>query len=511
MYADSNDYVSKTIENSGTTATVQEVNINGRKVKRFTITAPKYEEKWLGYLLGDVQGLICPGEHAYTIIPNKAGGFYVLIYFAPIGKSEKYQKYYDEMVSSFKLLTEYAPSPTATQADSTTQHTTTPLDELAKVSEEFFKGIGEEVARAKINEAAGNQTLADPLQKLLNDPSDKVRASSAEAFGKICDDNAVNTLRISLYDPNERVKESVTKALIQSHAPIADDLKKDGKLQEALEQYIADLKIMTDFYTGKTQGKLQKDREIILREKIIKLAQEMDPPPVVPDEAERFMVRGATAVKVAEDVNGFKDAVAEFEKATLAAPWLANAYYNLGIVQDKAGLYESAIQSLKLYLLAAPNAADAKEIKRLIYEIDFRKDKAVKDKEAKKEKERALAEQEAQRLRQEKENLVKSLDGARYTNQYNNEFFESIIDRALDIKGETMVWSRCTRKQSSQAADPDPIGVWVEIARMPIINRQSEYDRGPGITAYTFIISEDGKSITARRRGGDADIYYREK
>ncbi len=64
-------------------------------------------------------------------------------------------------------------------------------------------------------------------------------------------------------------------------------------------------------------------------------------------------------------------------------PWLAEAYNNLGVAQDKAGLYGPAIQSLKLYLLAAPDASDAKPVKNLIYEIEYRQEKAAKEAEVK--------------------------------------------------------------------------------------------------------------------------------
>ncbi len=126
--------------------------------------------------------------------------------------------------------------------------------------------------------------------------------------------------------------------------------------QATLNQYISDLQ--------------KNPNDNALREKIIKLVQEMKQKPAIPREAERFMNRGAAAVKSAKDAKDFKDAVAEFEKATMAAPWLANAYYNLGVAQDKAGLYAAAIRSLKLYVLAEPNAPDIRSVEKLIDEIE---------------------------------------------------------------------------------------------------------------------------------------------
>ena len=132
--------------------------------------------------------------------------------------------------------------------------------------------------------------------------------------------------------------------------------------QETFDQYISDL---------------QKDpHDYALREKIITLVQGMTQKPAIPEDAERYMARGTAAAKGAKNKEDFKDAAREFKKATLVTPWLANAYYNLGVAQDGAGMYTAAIKNLKLYLFAVPNAADAK---KLIYEIEYRQEKAAKE------------------------------------------------------------------------------------------------------------------------------------
>ncbi len=107
-----------------------------------------------------------------------------------------------------------------------------------------------------------------------------------------------------------------------------------------------------------------------LREKIIKTALGMKPAPAVPEEAERNMARGAAFAQKASDTAGYRKAITEFESASNAAPWLALAYYNLGVMQDKAGLYQDAIRSLKFYLMAAPNAKNSREVKNTIYALE---------------------------------------------------------------------------------------------------------------------------------------------
>ncbi len=149
-----------------------------------------------------------------------------------------------------------------------------------------------------------------------------------------------------------------------------------GKTRQALNHYVAALQ--------STSEGSSKDQQ--LREKIIKLAQKIQPPPALPEEAHRHMARGEAFVGTARDKNGFLRAAGEFQATALAAPWLADAYYNLGIVQDKAGLYQQATRNLKLYLLAAPNASDARTVRNLIYKIEARQEEAQRVKVEEKRK-----------------------------------------------------------------------------------------------------------------------------
>jgi tetratricopeptide (TPR) repeat protein len=157
-----------------------------------------------------------------------------------------------------------------------------------------------------------------------------------------------------------------------------------GSQQETLKQYITDLQKNPD--------------DFALREKIIKHVQTMKPQPTLPDEAERFLSRGKAAVKIAKEPKDYHDAAVEFEKALQAAPWLGDAYYNLGIIQEKAGDLSGAMRNLKLYLLASPGATDTKEVKDLIYELEFRQEKA--DKERREKKEASARLEQAERLLQ---------------------------------------------------------------------------------------------------------------
>jgi hypothetical protein len=107
--------------------------------------------------------------------------------------------------------------------------------------------------------------------------------------------------------------------------------------------------------------------------------------------------------------------------------------------------------------------------------------------------------------------LIKSLDGARYTYQSNLRG-EIITDMALDIRGATLIFSSCLRHKAPDVIADAPIGVWVEQGRMQIVGRQANFSQPERMPA-TFTISEDGKSVTCVQgmNTGITWIFYREK
>lgn len=130
--------------------------------------------------------------------------------------------------------------------------------------------------------------------------------------------------------------------------------KKTGA--DDLKQYISELK--------------NNPGDKALREKIIKAVAGMKKDPAVPEDVERNMARGTAFAQKASDSLGYKKAITEFEAAANGAPWLALAYYNMGVMQEKAGLFNDAIQSLRFYLMAAPDAKNARDVKNKIYALE---------------------------------------------------------------------------------------------------------------------------------------------
>jgi tetratricopeptide (TPR) repeat protein len=247
--------------------------------------------------------------------------------------------------------------------------------------------------------------------------------------------------------------------------------------QDLLRQYVADLQ--------------KSPNDNTLREKIIKHVQTMRQKPAIPEEAERYMARGAAAAKGAKTEKDFHDAAAEFEKASLAAPWLPAAYYNLGITQDKAGKYREAIQSLKLYLLAAPDASDAKAVKNLTYEIEYRQEKAARD----------ASLQAAPAPKQNPFNdLLRKIDGRRYT-QVAGPGVISVID----VRGGVIVRGYIDNgRYYPWTGDAGRVEIKGRETTVPIRDQPATFKVRS--VSMDFIISEDGERIAARTHFSDGDV-----
>lgn len=97
----------------------------------------------------------------------------------------------------------------------------------------------------------------------------------------------------------------------------------------------------------------------------------------VPEEAMRHFQRGIAAVEIAKTPEDYEKAIKEFEQAIIYAPSWAEAYYNLGLAQEKAERYKDAITSLKKYLQLSPYAPNAKTVKELIFRLEYKAEQVL--------------------------------------------------------------------------------------------------------------------------------------
>ncbi len=114
-----------------------------------------------------------------------------------------------------------------------------------------------------------------------------------------------------------------------------------------------------------------------LREQVIKVARAMNPRPALPEEAVRAMARGETKVKMG-GAGAYAEAAVEMEQAVLAAPWYADGYFRLAMVQERAEMFGEASKNFRLYIAAAPNAPNAASIRTKIYSLEVMQEEKEK-------------------------------------------------------------------------------------------------------------------------------------
>jgi hypothetical protein len=108
-----------------------------------------------------------------------------------------------------------------------------------------------------------------------------------------------------------------------------------------------------------------------LRETIIKLVLNMKTQPAIPKEVELLKSKAVAASQNVTDRKRLLESVKAYDDVVLAAPWLAESYYNLAKAQAAAFQTREAISNYKLYLMAAPNASDQKEVLAKIAELEY--------------------------------------------------------------------------------------------------------------------------------------------
>jgi tetratricopeptide (TPR) repeat protein len=204
-----------------------------------------------------------------------------------------------------------------------------------------------------------------PLIEALKDKDITVRSTAATALGELNDQQAVGPL-IEANKDNAYSNSSIRSALSKLNGPEEKlkDSEEKSRPRESFNRYLAEF------------GKATRSAE--LRRKVIAFANTLTPPPAIPEEAEKFMARGKAAFQTARSSADFKAAAQEYEKAANLAPWWADVYFNLGVVQEKQQEFDEAVSSFELYLLAAPDATDAKAVKEKIYSIQYLKERRQK-------------------------------------------------------------------------------------------------------------------------------------
>lgn len=234
-----------------------------------------------------------------------------------------------------------------------------------------------------------------------------------------------------------------------------------------------------------------------LREKIIKLAQDVKPAPVVPPEAKRAFVMGGTYQKEAKSPEDFGLAVKAFQDASTAAPWWGDAYYNLSVALESAKRYDEAKSALTLYLLTKPK--DAEQAQERLYAIDAKKDLAAR-----------AAASAASAARAAEERKKSSIEGAVFSYSYTDVEVKYRISNGRAARSDRRLASggplcgsgaHMSGPIGEKMTCPDSYGTTI-----PLVGRRGEISTmfGP----KTIEIAEDGQTLLMKEHNGN-EVYDR--
>jgi tetratricopeptide (TPR) repeat protein len=171
-----------------------------------------------------------------------------------------------------------------------------------------------------------------------------------------------------LTDPLRLARPEGESPQFYTEQSAGDAANRAGHLREALQHYLMALRGLPKYPL------VEIDQP--LREKIVKIVASIDPPPSIPEDAQRHAAYANIALQQAGGPSGgasdLDNCIDEWEEALRLAPWWAEAYYNLGLALEKRERYAEAARNLQFYLHAAPKAKDADTVQERIYELQYR-------------------------------------------------------------------------------------------------------------------------------------------
>jgi TPR repeat protein len=237
----------------------------------------------------------------------------------------------------------------------------------------YSNGAGVRVDRTSaimwysLAEAAGNDDARDALLKLC--PPRRKRKKAKNRSEAVEEERRVEAESCGAeWSEAERRADAWKAYLNRSIDPEASGVaaEQGGRPREALENYIQAIQSFPD------PVPTEADRRV--RERIIKLVAQLNPPPALPQDAIRHAAYAQAAVEEAQkDANPshLSDAVTELQTSLRIAPWWAEGYFNLGSVLKRAQRPGEAAQALELYLLADPHAQNAQDVRMEIYKLQY--------------------------------------------------------------------------------------------------------------------------------------------
>ncbi|MFH1093450.1 MAG: tetratricopeptide repeat protein [Candidatus Omnitrophota bacterium] len=179
----------------------------------------------------------------------------------------------------------------------------------------------------------------------------------AKAYAKQGDFNKAIRLYEEKIIDNKSLDIEEHKELLKAFAPEVENmlnkakqLEDKGKFQEALDGYSKAMLIM-----------VEDDKEKI-RDELFQITARMSSPPEISETAHKHALRAELLAKEGK----FKDAIVEFKKALQEAPYSAKLYLNSALVLGKLENYKRAIEQMRVYIKAVPQAPNIREAEDMI-------------------------------------------------------------------------------------------------------------------------------------------------
>jgi tetratricopeptide (TPR) repeat protein len=272
----------------------------------------------------------------------------------------------------------------------------------------------------------------------------------------------------------------------------------EAALQDMLSACVSDLR--------------ENPADTALRERIIRLAQEMDPPPAIPEEARRHFDRASALLADAKPPADGAGAADEFRQALLVAPWWAEAYMSLGLALETAGRPDDAIASFRLFLATHPQGEALRSAQDAVARNEAKAEKAVRDRvlAAGRASAELKARQEAVKAGRAKGpgEFPESIDGARYAFRYSGTvaLTGAAVDYVdtLDVRGNTATEGSGIAGSTWHPAE----GVLIRIEGRTL----RWYVNGKLVPQLRGVISRDGSTLTCVNSDtGATNVYTRER
>ena len=157
--------------------------------------------------------------------------------------------------------------------------------------------------------------------------------------------------------------KTVFDVVFSRNARVREVLAK-GRAAEQRDELVSALSL----YTSALQefGVEDFGRVVEVVDRAIDVALRTRPRPAVPADAARHAAAALAKIKTATTKDDLMAARRDYLKALALAPWWANAWFNLAVLNEQIGAAAAAAQDLERYLRSAPEAADRPAIEQKV-------------------------------------------------------------------------------------------------------------------------------------------------